>query len=92
MKTLTFAIVLAMELSYAVSIISNYMGESWKWSAVLPVAAVCGISAFFVWLYCRLRKVSDVKAIMKSGTALVCGIEVGAILVYFIVTRWRWLV
>lgn len=92
MKTLTFLIVLVMELSYAMWMISDYWDETWKWSAFLPAAAVCGISAFFVWIYCRVRKVADTKAVMKSGTALVFGIELGAALLYFIVEHWRWMV
>lgn len=90
MKTLTFIIVLVMEVSYAMWLISSYYHEWWLWRSFLPVAAVYGVSALFVWVYCRLRKVSDTKAVMKSGTALVCGLELGAAMLYSIAEHyWR---
>lgn len=89
MKTLTFIIVLVMELSYAMWLISFYWGEEWRWRAFLPAAAACGISSLFVWLYCRVRKVVDIKAVMKSGTTLVFGMEMAALLMYYMAEHWR---
>ncbi|MDE5768430.1 MAG: hypothetical protein K2H82_03515 [Oscillospiraceae bacterium] len=91
MKTLTFIIVLVMELFYATMLISFYMGEKWFWLAFLLAAVVCGISVLFVWIYCWVRRIADIRAVMKSGTTLVFGIETGALLLYYIVTHWRWL-
>ena len=88
MKKLTFIIVLVMEFFYAVWIISDWLGENWKWSAFLFAAAVCGVSMAFVRIYCCLRTVVDTKAVMKSGTVLVFGIKIGAVLLYYIAEHW----
>lgn len=92
MKTLTFIIVLVMELSYATWLIFSYMSEQWLWIAFLLAVVVCGVSTLFVWIYCLMRKVADIKAVMKSGITLVFGMEMGAVLLYYIVTHWRWFV
>lgn len=90
MKTLTFFIVLVMEISYAMWLISSYYHEWWLWRTFLPVAAVYGISSLLVWIYCRLRKVNDIKSVMKSGITLICGVEVGAAMLYSIAEAfWR---
>lgn len=90
MKTLTFILMLVMEFSYAMWLISSYMDSEWRWITFLPVGAVCGLTALAVYIYCRIRKVPDVKAIMKSGTALLFGIEAGAVAICYIAENWRW--